>query len=118
MSDAANPIAPFVLFEYDHKPGHHCLMLSDGNMGPADEAFEAAGRDNGGYGWADLALHVMRTQAPELEKRLDLDPEAGTFVAYGEDLPALEELGKRLHAAFHDTETLPTLISGAPYEYD
>ncbi|MBO6937339.1 MAG: immunity 51 family protein [Deltaproteobacteria bacterium] len=110
--------APFVLFEYDHDPGKYCLMLSDGKMGPTFATFEANGREGGGYGWADVALGTIRSQAPELESRLGMDPEAGMFVAYGTDLEALQRLGALLHGLFHDLEALGTAVSNAPWEYD
>lgn len=110
--------APLKLFEYDHKPGNYCLMLSDQHMVSVEEVFAEHGRDPGGYAWADVAVHVMRTTAPELEESVGLDPEAGTFVAYGSDLEALERLGGALHAAYHDPKKLGELVAKAPYEYD
>lgn len=119
MYDERTTWAPLVLFEYDHKPGNYCLMLSDRHMvGAAEAVFTANGREGNGYGWSDVALQAIRTQAPELEQRVSMDPEAGTFVAYGADLPALQELAKLLHQAFHDAAVLGPLVAGAPYEYD
>ena len=116
--DDETSYAPFRLFEYDHAPGKYCLLLPDSRMDPTFEVFETNGREGGGYGWADVALQVMRTRAPELEARLGLDPEAGMFVAYGTDLAALRELGELLRAAFHDHAALAALVRDAPYEYD
>ena len=120
MANTENDHAPFVLFEYDHRPGTFCLMLSDTHMvvGGVDAVFEQSGRYGNGYGWADVALGVIRTRAPELERRLDMDPEAGTFVAYGKDLEALKHLASLLHAAYHDHQRLAALVRTAPYEYD
>jgi hypothetical protein len=111
--------APLVVFEYDHKPGDYCVMLSDSHMGGEQAAtFEANGRSSDGYGWTDLALQVVRSQQPELESKLGFDPEAGMFVAYGTDLEALKALATRLHAAFHDLPALGVLVKNAPWDYD
>ena len=110
--------APLVLFEYDHEPGNYCLMLSDNHMIACEEIFTAGGREPNGYGWADVALQAIRTQAPEIESKMGMDPEAGTFVAYGSDLAALQRLGALLHAAFHDPAILGPLVKDAPWEYD
>lgn len=119
MYEERSAYAPFVLFEYDHKPGNFCLMLSDQHMvdGP-DAVFEQNGRYGNGYGWADVALAAMRTQSPALESRLGMDPEAGMFVAYGSDLEALQALAVLLHAALQDPQKLAELVKAAPYEYD
>ena len=110
--------APLALFEYDHNPGNYCLMLTDSRMVDVMEVFQANGREGGGYAWADLALGVIRSDAPELESKMGMDPEAGMFVAYGEDLDALKQLGTLLHAAFHDPARLAVLVKQAPWEYD
>lgn len=112
--------APLVLFEYDHEPGHYCLMLSDNHMVSDEQirVFEDNGRDPGGYSWADVALGVVRTRRPELEERLDFDPEAGMFVAYGEDLEALRALAVMVHELYHDLAKLARAVADAPFEYD
>ncbi len=112
--------APLQLFEYDHKPGHYCLMLTDNHMVSTElmTVFEENGREPGGYGWADVALGVMRTKQPDLEERLGLDPEAGMMVAYGEDLEALQALAALLHELYHNHELLGECVANAPYEYD
>ncbi len=118
MFDDRTSYAPLVLFEYDHKPGHYCLMLTDNHMVDVLDVFEANGREANGYGWADVALGVIRAEAPELEARMGMDPEAGMYVAYGEDLDALKALGALLHGAFHDHARLAALVKQAPWEYD
>ena len=118
MLDERTRYAPLILFEYDHDPGKYCLMLSDDHMIEHEELFGSHGREPNGSGWADVALQVIRTRAPALEGRLGMDPEAGTFVAYGSDLEALEQLGALLHEAFHDPGVLGPLVKDAPWEYD
>lgn len=118
MFDDPKTYAPLKLFEYEHKPGTYALILSDADMDPVFDVFETNGRDARGYGFADLALQVIRTREPELEAKVDFDPEAGTFVAHGSDLESLKQLGALLHEVFHDSAKLGPLIAAAPYEYD
>lgn len=110
--------APFHLFEYEHEPGSYCLILSDTDMLDVMDVFEEHGRYGNGYGWADVALQAMREGDAELEARVELDPEAGTFVAFGKDLDALERLRTLLHGAFHDHASLGKLVAAAPFEWD
>jgi Immunity protein 51 len=107
---------PFSLFEYDHKPGEYCLMLTDNHMVAVSDLFEAAGREGGGYDWDTVCKQLMRTRAPELQKHIRTDPEAGMFVAYGNNLAALQQLGQLMHQIFHDRALLKTLIESAPEE--
>lgn len=109
--------APFLLFQYESGDGYS-LILSDGKMGPCEAPLAAAGRDPGGYTWADIAVHLMRSQAPGLPGRLGLDPEAGMFCAYGKDLEALQRLAGLLHGVFHDPKALEAVAKAAPWEYD
>jgi hypothetical protein len=110
--------APLVLFEYDHKPGHYCLMLTDNHMVDVMDVFEENGRYGNGYGWTDVAVAAIRQEAPAIEGKVDFDPEAGMFVAFGEDLDALQQLGRILSGAFADKEQLGPLVASAPYEWD
>ncbi|MFC0036781.1 immunity 51 family protein [Actinomadura rayongensis] len=111
--------APLIFFEYDHKPGHYCLMLSDQHMGGSEDVFEECGQYGNGYGWAGVARSAVRARAPELDGRFGLDPEAGMFVAYGEDSDALKALGALMRTAWHDRTELKALIeSGDPDWFD
>jgi hypothetical protein len=111
--------APLVFFEYDHRPGTYCLMLSDAHMVGVEDVFEECGQYGNGYGWEGVAKSAVRSRAPELADRLSFDPEAGMFVAYGEDADALKTLGGLLRDAFHDRATLKELIeSGDPEWFD
>ena len=105
--------APLILFEYDHDPGMYSLVLSDNHMVGVDGPFQAAGHEGGGYDWAGVARQIQQREQPALAGRFGMDPEAGMFVAFGEDLEALQALAAELHAAFHDPERLTKLIAGA-----
>ena len=111
--------SPLFIFEHENKLGNYSLLLTDQHMvGAIGELFETAGRQSSGYTWADVALQAMRSSSPELEERLSMDPEAGMFCAYGEDLEAIKALGALLHTAYHDRSALAELVRNAPYEYD
>ncbi|MEV7778773.1 immunity 51 family protein [Kitasatospora sp. NPDC088351] len=111
--------APLTFFEYDHRPGTYCLLLSDGWMPEADDVFEAAGHDAGGYGWEGVARSAIRERAPELAGRISFDSEAGMFVAYGDDADALRALGALLREACRDRALLRELVeAGDPDWFD
>lgn len=110
--------APLLLMESDSKPGHYSLLLTDSHAGAVMDVFAAHDREPSGYGWADVALGVMRAEAPDLEGRLSMDPEAGMFCAYGTDLDALKALAGKLHGLFHDHAALSKAVAAAPYEND
>lgn len=119
LFEDSKTFAPFVLMEYDHEPGTYTLLLTDDHMVMgADRVFEAHDRLGNGYAWSDVALQAMRTSQPELEAKVEMDPEAGMFAAYGPDLEALKALAGLLHTAFHDHAVLGPLVAAAPYEYD
>lgn len=109
--------APLVFFEYDHKPGHYCLMLSDNHMLSTEPVFAEFGYDGGGYGWAGVARSAVATQEAGLAERINFDPEAGMFVAYGADAEALRRLGALLHTALQDPAALRTLIAAGDPEW-
>lgn len=111
--------APLVFFEYDHKPGSFCLMLSDQHMLDTEKVFADRGYEGNGYGWAGVARSAVRSRAPELTDRFGLDPEAGMCVAYGEDADALRALAPLLVQALEDPRLLGELIdAGEPDWFD
>jgi hypothetical protein len=108
-----------MFFEYDHKPGTFCLMLSDHHMVATEDVFEECGQYGSGYGWEGVARSALRARAPELGDRLRFDSEAGTFVAYGDDGDALRRLGLLLQEAWRDRSVLKALIeAGDPDWFD
>jgi hypothetical protein len=110
---------PLVLFEYDHRPGSYCLMMSDSDMGPADDVFEECGQNSNGYGWEGVARSALRVRAPELVDRVSFDSEAGTFVAHAEDPEVLRSLGALLQRAWQDESLLRQFIeAGDPEWFD
>jgi|SRR5690606_4432591 len=113
MYDEREIYAPLVLFEYDHNPGNYCLMLSDSHMVDVIDVFEERGHEGGGYDWEAVARQIVRAEAPGLAQRVDFDPEAGMFVAFGSDLEALQLLGRHMHEAFHNRDLLVQWVEGA-----
>lgn len=110
-------VSPLTLFEYDHQPGTFCLLLSDNHMVGAMGVFEDAGHEGNGYNWEAVARQALREYAPEHVGMLDFDPEAGMFVAYGENREALQRLGELLARALRDREFLEELLRDAEEDW-
>ncbi|MGW3168115.1 immunity 51 family protein [Streptomyces sp. NPDC001142] len=114
MIDRAT-FSPLVFFEYDHKPGTFCLILSDSHMVAHDDVFGEFGQYSNGYGWEDVARSALCARAPELAGRLNcdlnFDSEAGMFCAYGEDVDVLKVLGQLLQEAWRDRALLKEYIA-------
>ncbi|WP_328289588.1 Imm51 family immunity protein [Nocardia aurantiaca] len=90
----------------------------DGADGLATEpVFAEFGYDGGGYGWAGVARTAVMTQEPGLGERVNFDPEAGMFVAYGQDAEALRRLGALLRDAMADPAVLRRLIAAGDPEW-
>ena len=105
-----NDYAPFVLSE------QHSLLLTE--FDACYEIFEEAGYESGGYGWHGVAESLIRLKAPHLAKKINFDPEASMFVAYGDDRAALEELARLLISAMNDEVLLKTALENADPEFD
>ena len=103
---SAPAYAPFTLHETS--PGQFSLLLT--TFDPAAAVFEAAGSDGLGYAWDAIARYVIGVVAPQLDGKLDLDPEGSMFCAYGTDRAALEMLGTKLATLFNDRNALAAVI--------
>jgi hypothetical protein len=99
-------ISPFEVIETT--PGKFSLLLSD--FEPANEVFEDAGVDGGGYDWEAVARHIVENVETELEERVEFDSEASMFCAYGEDKEALLALGASLAKLFRNHKALAKII--------
>lgn len=97
---------PFQLTETS--PGKYSLLLT--TFDAAAPAFSAIGIDGGGYAWEGVARHIITTDDTALGNRINFDPEASMFCAYGDDRAGLEYLGKRLSTLFHDLPRLTDLV--------
>jgi hypothetical protein len=97
---------PFVLAETS--PGRYSLLLS--TFDAAAPAFETSGIDAGGYAWEGVARYVVENDAAALGERIQFDPEASMFCAYGDDRAGLEDLGKRLSTLYHDLPRLTEMV--------
>jgi hypothetical protein len=101
--------APFEMLETN--PGSFSLLLSEFDRWA--EAFEEAGHEGGGYGWHGVADALLRLKLPKLKKKVDFDPEASTFVAFGKDRDALTQLAKLMLEAMGDPAVLKEAIGKA-----
>jgi hypothetical protein len=110
---------PFDLAEDEDDAGHYSLIMGDVDMLDVMDVFEENGYYGNGYGWEGVARSAVANHAPEIADLVDYDPEAGMFVAFGTDLPALERLAVLLHRAFHDRTFLGELLrAGDPEWFD
>lgn len=100
---------PLRLFEVD---GRWVLSLEAGTT-PVDAAIVALHHEPNGYFWEGIVEIIVRTEAPDLDGRFDSDPEAGAYVAYGEDRVALERLGTLLSRIANDASLLRALVAKA-----
>ena len=105
--------APFELIETE--PGHFSLLLKE--FSPADEIFQDAGYEGGGYDWEAISKQLVRAQAPDLDGLFETDPEGSMFCAFGTDATALQQLGELLSGAFHDPDLLRDAIERAEPEW-
>lgn len=123
MTDSTEPYservtyAPLILFEHDDKPGHYSLLLTDAHMVDVMGPFHAAGYEGHGYDWNGVALQAAREAG--VDGRLNTDPEAGMFAAYGTDLEALQIVAAALAEAHANPDKLTALIAaGDPNDFD
>jgi hypothetical protein len=98
-------VEPFRLIE--SSPGNFSLLLTV--FEPASAVFARFGLEGGGYAWEGVAKHLV-DHGESLEGRVNFDPEASMFCAYGPDRDALAELGARLATVFHAPDRLAELI--------
>lgn len=117
MLEDTTTFAPFRLDELEARPGRVYVSLSDVDMAAHEALFEAHDRVPNGYAWSDVALAAMRAEAPELEARVDMDPEAGTFSASGSEAD-MRALAALLHRGFHAPKELAVWVEAAPWEFD
>jgi len=103
--------APFIFSEHE---GNFSLMLTE--FDSFAEVFEEAGYDAGGYAWHGVADALIRLHAPYLAKKIQFDPEASMFVAYGKDRTALKELARLLLRTMRDEVLLKTALENADPE--
>ncbi|WP_433220828.1 Imm51 family immunity protein [Dactylosporangium sp. CS-047395] len=91
------------------RPGNFSLLLNAGSA-PADVVVDELGHEPNGYFWEGVAQLLVATEAPDLDGRFKYDPEGGMFCAYGEDRPALEQLGALMAAVANDPERMRAVV--------
>lgn len=114
MSDTdRETYAPFVLREMD---GEASLILADAAFAAKEHVFAERAEDGwsgNGYDWNSVIQVLVTEQLdPAAAEKLDYDPEAGTFAAYG-PRPELERLAVVAAATYHDDAKLRDALSRA-----
>jgi hypothetical protein len=79
----------------------------------SDDALEARGLEGGGYTWHAIVDSLVRLHAPEIVERVNCDPEAGMFVAYGDELEALRVVAGLIRRAIQDEALLLEAVAHA-----
>lgn len=100
-------------------PGKFSLLLVAGET-PVDEIIFALEHEPNGYFWEGVAQLLLEDH-PLVMERVDFDPEAGMFCAYGEDRGALEALGELMAAVATDEVRVRELLARAEasgFEFD
>lgn len=102
-------ISPLML--HDHGKGSASITLDAGTPVTAavDDVIAELGHEPNGYFWEGVARRV----APDLADRLDTDPEAGMFSAYGTDPDALVDLATRLALLAREPDRMRALVVAA-----
>jgi hypothetical protein len=103
-------IDPFSLIETT--PGAFSLLLRD--LDATASTFEAAGHTGNGYSWQVVAQHLLETNLTDIADRIEFDPEADMFCAYGTDQRALAQLGERLSDFVRHPKQLAKVIATIP----
>ncbi|MDB4946394.1 MAG: hypothetical protein JWP97_5928 [Labilithrix sp.] len=107
----AGRFEPFELI--DAGPGKACpIVWNDGAFQTHRKLFEAVGAECNGYTWTAIVTSLVRTERPELVRRLKLDPEASTVSISGPE-PALEEVARMLRELLADKKALRAAVSRA-----
>jgi len=114
MSDTDHETyAPFLLREAE---GEASLILGQDAFGAKEHIFaERAGEgwSGNGYDWNSVIQVLVAEQLDEtVADKLDYDPEAGTFAAYG-PRTELEQLAAVAAATYHDDAKLHDALSRA-----
>ena len=74
----------------------------------AEEGFEG-----NGYDWGSLAQVFLDEKCPDMQEKIDFDPEAGMFCAYAEDKEALANFILQFKKACEDKPLILDLFSRA-----
>ncbi|MFB4318280.1 Imm51 family immunity protein [Actinomadura sp. 21ATH] len=94
------------------RPGAFSLLLNAGTT-RVDDLVEQLDHEPNGYFWEGVARYLVSTEAGDLEGRFSYDPEGGMFCAYGDDRPALQELGTLMSAVANDEDRMRSLLTTA-----
>ena len=104
-------ITPFFWVEHE-KSASACLSVGEYLQEVfdtrADEGFEGSG-----YDWGSLAQVFLEEKCPDLQGKIDFDPEGSMFCAYSRDKDSLAYFILRFKEACEDRALISDLFSRA-----
>ena len=109
--DLQEKIKPFFWVEHDNSYSV-CLTVGEYLQEVFDTRVEE-GFEGNGYDWASLAQVFLDEKCPELQEKVDFDPEGSMFVAYSENKEALIDFLSKFKEACENREEILDLFSRA-----
>lgn len=104
-------IAPF--FWVGHEESASVCLNAGEYLQEIFAAREDEGFEGSGYDWASLAQVFLDEQCPDLQEKIDFDPEGSMFCAYSKDKDALADFILRFKKACEDKPFILDLFSRA-----
>ena len=104
-------IAPFYWVEHEGSASA-CLGVGEYLQEVFDTRAEE-GFEGNGYDWGSLALVFLTEKCPDMQDKIDFDPEADMFCAYAEDKEALADFILQFKKACEDRDLILDLFSRA-----
>lgn len=107
-----NGIAPFYWVEQSYGASV-CLDVGDEYLQEVFDTRYEEGFIGNGYDWSSLAQAFLNEKCPELQEKIDFDPEADMFCAYSKDKDALADFISGFQKACEDRALILDLFGKA-----
>lgn len=109
--DLQEKIKPFFWVEHNNLYSV-CLTVGE-YLQEVFDTREDEGFEGNGYDWGSLAQVFLNEKCPELQEKIDFDPEGSMFVAYSENKEALIDFISKFKEACENREEILDLFSRA-----
>ena len=107
-----NEIRPFYWVK-QNSGASVCLTADSAYLQTVFDTRAEEGFIGNGYDWGSLAQVFLDEKCPDLQKKIDFDPEADMFCAYSDDKDALSDFILRFKRACEDNAIILDLFSRA-----